>query len=354
MRARRFVIFLLMASFGAACGVKGPLLPPVRLVPLPPEGMTVLQRGERLILEWSLPMTYIDGSDVDALASLEIGEAEKAGDFPDNVKSLKILDGKSLDAFRLPGEAKPVRYSIAIEDLQDRIGRPCFFALRVRDARRKRDSDWSPPVSITPLVASEPPGLPRLAVFENRVEVRWDAPAEDHDKMAPAKRAGYNIYRMEKGGEPKKLNPAVSVEPLYDDRAFEFDRTYVYFVRAVLGDAAPYVESLDSPAAEITPKDTFPPRPPSGLAAAAGSGVITLLWDASPERDVAGYRIWRRGPGGKDAVLLTPQPIPENTFTDATAAKGPRYAYSVSAVDKNGNESPRSVPVIETLKEKRP
>ena len=354
MRARRFIVLLSMVCVGAACGRKGPLLSPVRMVPQPPEALKISQRGERLILEWSLPTTYIDGSDLGAIASLEIGEAEKAQDFSLSVKSLKILDGKSLEALRLPGDAKPVRYSTAVEDLQGRIGRACFFALRVRDVRRKRDSDWSPPVAITPIVVSEPPGLPRLAVFEDRVEVRWDAPAENHDKMAPAKRAGYNVYRLEKDGQPIKLNNSVSAEPLFDDKTFEFGRTYAYFVRAVLGDAEPYVESNESPSAEVTPKDTFPPRAPSGLAAAAGGGVITLLWDASPERDVAGYRIWRRGPGGKDAVLLTPQPFPENTFADKTAAKGTRYAYSVSAVDKNGNESLRSAPVAEILKEKRP
>jgi fibronectin type 3 domain-containing protein len=105
---------------------------------------------------------------------------------------------------------------------------------------------------------------------------------------------------------------------------------------------------------QLTPRDVYPPAVPTGLTAAAGGRVITLLWDAGRASDLAGYRVWRRAAGGGRYAALTGRPVAENTYSDASAVIGIRYEYAVSAVDKAGNESARSVPVAEILKEPRP
>ncbi len=54
--------------------------------------------------------------------------------------------------------------------------------------------------------------------------------------------------------------------------------------------------------------------------------------------DVAGYNVWRRPVGGENALIKTVGPG-SASYVDATVAAGLTYIYSVTAVDKSGNES---------------
>ena len=48
-----------------------------------------------------------------------------------------------------------------------------------------------------------------------------------------------------------------------------------------------------------------PPVAPTGLAAIAGDGTVSLAWDPNGEPDIAGYRVYRDGgPGGTPATLV--------------------------------------------------
>lgn len=85
--------------------------------------------------------------------------------------------------------------------------------------------------------------------------------------------------------------------------------------------------------------DTTPPLAPTGLAAAAGDGQVTLDWSDNGELDLAGYAVYRAlQPDGPfdpvNAGLLT-----EPTYVDTTAVNGTRFVYVVTAVDMFGNES---------------
>ena len=99
----------------------------------------------------------------------------------------------------------------------------------------------------------------------------------------------------------------------------------------------------------MTPADTFPPAAPTGLAAVGSEGAISLIWEASTEADLAGYLVMRAEAGGAPRPL-TPEPIKETTFRDATAARGVRYVYTVVAVDTTGNRSTPSNAVEETAR----
>ena len=126
----------------------------------------------------------------------------------------------------------------------------------------------------------------------------------------------------------------------YADSRIEFGSTRCYAVRTVetVGDLT--LES-DAPAPECqTLKDTFPPAAPKDLRIIATQGVISLIWEANSEKDVAGYVVLR-GTTPDALAAITPAPITETTFVDGVAA-GTRYWYVVRAVDRAGNLSPVS------------
>ncbi|HET8637111.1 MAG TPA: fibronectin type III domain-containing protein, partial [Acidobacteriaceae bacterium] len=102
----------------------------------------------------------------------------------------------------------------------------------------------------------------------------------------------------------------------------------------------------------IDARDLFPPATPTGLQAVADpeAHAIDLSWQPGTEADLAGYRVYRREAGTSaqpqrvsGAVEAAP------SFHDAGAQPGHTYWYSVSAVDKDSNESPRSAEVEESL-----
>jgi hypothetical protein len=354
-RESRLVAVALLGLLAAACGRQGSIRPPLILVPQAPEGVKVSQRGQSVVLEWDNPAVSIDGSPLLGIGGLEIWAAGRKEDIPAGAKLIKNLAGVELDA--LPGASAPgtrnCQYAFVPEG-KDRLGKPLALALRVRDLRGKRVSAFSSAAVLTYLLAPGPPLGLRLEAAENRLSLSWTIPAANADGSVPAVVKAYNVYRAELGQSPARVNPRPIVGTAFVDAEFVYDKTYVYTVRASATDAEPFVESADAVPAELTPRDVYPPAVPTGLTAAAGGRVITLLWDAGRASDLAGYRVWRRSAGGGRYAALTGRPVAENTYSDASAVTGVRYEYAVSAVDKAGNESARSVPVAEILKEPRP
>ena len=110
------------------------------------------------------------------------------------------------------------------------------------------------------------------------------------------------------------------------------------------------VESDPSGPACVLPRDTFPPAAPKGLSAVSAPGVMNLIWDASPEADLAGYLVLRGEAPGDTLRPLTPEPIRETTFKDTTVVAGARYVYALVAVDRSGNQSAPSDRLEETAR----
>jgi len=142
----------------------------------------------------------------------------------------------------------------------------------------------------------------------------------------------------------------------YADTDFAFGETYVYVVRTVpapgaVAQAVEAAESADSVPAVITPKDIFPPSAPQGLVAAvldgnSGAGpVVELSWSIAPESDVAGYRVYRSERDGERGESLAKELVPTPAYRDASVQAGHRYWYTVTAVDRAGNESPAGAAV---------
>ncbi len=136
--------------------------------------------------------------------------------------------------------------------------------------------------------------------------------------------------------------------PPFRDTQIQFGKTYVYTVRSVAQYPDVQVESLDSPFADVTPLDTFPPSAPQGLVAVfvpaqgASPAFLDLSWSSSAENDIAGYNIYRSDQQGTAGEKHNPELLPSPAFRDMNAVPGHRYFYTVTAVDRAGNESPAS------------
>ena len=148
----------------------------------------------------------------------------------------------------------------------------------------------------------------------------------------------YRIFRAEADGQPQQL--ADTDGPPYLDETTSYGIRYRYLVQAIAGDNQ---WSVVSEPAEITPVDTFPPAVPEGLSAVPTPQSIELAWTRNTEADFRGYNVFRsvdNRPFEKIATLIE---VP--TFSDSKIEPGKKYRYTVSAVDRTGNESAQSAPM---------
>lgn len=118
----------------------------------------------------------------------------------------------------------------------------------------------------------------------------------------------------------------------------------------VLGGKPLELHSESTRAVELTLHDVYPPLAPQGLLAAAfpvepsATFAVDLNWQPVEDPDLAGYNVYRSSlsaEGGNAAVpvRLNASPILSPAFRDSGLGAGARLRYTVTAVDRHGNES---------------
>jgi hypothetical protein len=164
---------------------------------------------------------------------------------------------------------------------------------------------------------------------------------------AAPRRSGFFVYRR-LGGEA--YGAPLNAEPLpqrnHKDASVPPGQTACYVVRAVAV-TDPLVESAPSAEACLGVRDVAAPATPSGLAALPREGGIEILWEPGTEPDLAGYRVYRTGPGGA-VERLAEVGMDRSAWTDETAGPGVAYRYAVTAFDRAGNESTPAGPIEST------
>jgi fibronectin type 3 domain-containing protein len=65
---------------------------------------------------------------------------------------------------------------------------------------------------------------------------------------------------------------------------------------------------------------------------------VEISWSPSTDSDLASYRVYREA-AGIPRERVGEVAAPETSLRDTTAAPGTTYAYTVTAVDRVGNES---------------
>jgi hypothetical protein len=352
-----FLIGLVLFSIGCASPSE-----PLERKPVVAEKITDLsavQTGNDVVLSFTLPTETVDRRPLTQPLSVEIYRSVGAPGANSAAQPALVATIPSGEVAQYSTEGR-VRYvdRLKADDfagLDDLAG--ASYSIRTR-ASVKQDSDSSNVASLRIRPAYEPITDLKAEVTRSAIILTWAPPAKTLTGQAPPV-AGYQIYRGETGKEAAAVPPLVRIgetsAPTFQDTQFEFGQTYLYAVRSVVGSGSEAIESDDSNLVTLTPRDTFPPAAPTGLVVAlvpqqAGTaGQLELSWAISPETEVAGYNVYRseqpgaRGERLNSELLLTP------AFRDMNVEPGHRYLYTVTAVDRFGNESAPSEVVAESV-----
>ncbi|MGQ7297950.1 fibronectin type III domain-containing protein [Quadrisphaera sp. KR29] len=179
-------------------------------------------------------------------------------------------------------------------------------------------------VLVTPTTLP-PTGL-TATVGDRQAALSWSAPAD----------STVSSYEVRRDGAP--VATVSSPTRTWTDTGLVNGRSYTWTTRAVYSSTGH--TSADSAAATAVPHDTVAPAAPTGVTAVRGDGRVTLTWAASPEYDVASYRLLR------DGTPVATVTAPTTGYTDTGLVNDRTYQYSVSALDTSGNRSAESAPAV--------
>jgi len=370
MNTRSVAPFALAAACAlacAACGAPGEPTPPTPPVAAAVSDLSARQLGDAAQLRFTLPAKTISGDKLAEPPAVEVLRGQLRPDGSPDVKSLRIVQTVpgALLLEHAEDDRVVLRDPVTAEETRAHPGAGAAYAVRTR-ASRKRASANSNIVILKLYPVPQPISSLQANVTETAVELNWEAPSKTSAGDSLPGALTYRVYRGELDPasteaaatdlaharwrvRPALLAPAEANS--YRDSAFEFGKTYAYFVRSVVSPASEPLESADSALAILTPKDTFPPAVPSGLVAAVlpgpnGAPQVDISWSINAETDLAGYRVYRSEQDGTRGTSLAPELLLTPSVRDTSVLPGHRYWYSVTAVDRAGNESAASPPLV--------
>lgn len=382
-------LLALLAALGAAgCGKKGDPMPPILLVPAPTTELEVVQRGGQLLVELPYPQTTAAGTPLGGLTAVTVSRLVTplpatatapvevdARQFEAGAETVRVLEGAEL-ASAVRGDR--IVFTLPLPEAAE----PSALTLGVTTrGPRGRVSASSNRITFPVVEPPPPPTGVEVTGEAGGVRVRWNPPptatatgapeeteeeiedASEPEESAEAEEgaaegeeepglAGFNVYRRRStersyGPPIRTVGPRAST--LVDESAL-FGERYIYAVTTVASRRPVVVESGFAEEVEVDYRDRFAPPAPRGLVALPEEQQVRLVWAASAAPDLAGYRIYRRGPDTQEFQPVTEQPVAATDYTDRGLSAGATYTYRVTAVDRAGNESEPSGPVTAAIR----
>ena len=360
-------LFSIFASIVLLAGCGAPGEPVERKAPIPTAipDLAATQQGDNVILTFTLPKESIEGRELKQPPAIEIFrdfQKNPASPAPTSVPAnptlLVTIPSAMVARF---DTRRQIRYEDALkpEDFTQHPDTQAVYTVRTRTSPKKVSANSNAAIlRVAP--SPEPIADLKAEITHQGVILAWTPPQKTAVGPAPPI-ASYRIFRREtpqaiapvNGPQPPRSpNSTVligeSAAPPFRDTQIQFGKTYRYSVRSVAQYPDLQIESPDSPVIEVTPLDTFPPAAPQGLvvvlvpAQGSASAYLDLSWSISAENDIAGYNIYRSEQEGVAGQKQDPELLRTPAFRDMNVVPGHRYFYTVTAVDRVGNESTAS------------
>ena len=309
LHLKRSALLVLVSCLLPACGKVGDPLPPFIRIPEAVKDLAVTQNGYDLVLSWTNPPRYIDGS---AATNLSVVHIRK--------------NGETLATVKIEAAGQPQSYPTPVGAV---LPGQSTFSLVVETTQGKF-SQVSNTASVTPV---EVPGrITGLSARpdQRRIFLSWEKP-QDHPELADL----YVVTRTDIPAEVETVN-----DTRYEDVRYRAGRALTYRVTAVRRVAGNVVMGVGPESTTVTAEDKTPPAVPLGLEVKASEAGAYVTWEPNSESDLAGYRVFRSEWPDSGFKPVTDRLTSGVGFFDSSYTPG--LYYALSAVDESGNESAMS------------
>ena len=331
MRRTRLVIVLAVVL--AACGRKGPPLPPIIEVPETTTDLAVHQVEHDAVLTWSFPSLTRAGRALTDLGQvtvwrLEVPPGQEQGVAAELQRQLMLSRGKLLARLQGAGlqaatRGRMLTYSDPLPAVEPGTTPPTLWY-----AVRTRRTDGTPS-ALSNIVSWQPQPVPA------RVEGLTATPQVDGIAVSwtAVDDAEYRVERREApGGDWGPVSPQDLRTASFLDTTAAQGVSWQYRVRAVVK------ATWGPPSAEVTVPypDVYPPPAVTSFICLPEPGRVILRWEASPEPGVH-YAVFRRAAGATAWTELERRTT-ATEYLDPAPPTG-QLEYAIRAVDAAGNQS---------------
>lgn len=346
------MLFAVWTLFSAGCAVPGEPLPPLLEIPQPVSDLAAEQLGATLHISFTVPQLTTEGTRARRLDRLELFAYFLPASSPDPDFPAQAERIASWPAGDLTDRQTQITHTVELE--APRIGQRVWLGVKAIN-HRHIDAGFSNLVALEVADLPEAPANLTATLTEQAVLLTWSpSPRSVFGGPAPASepaQESYEIFRALLGSELPAQRIGTSSAPSFADRDFVFGQRYRYTLRAIARRGDVLAASVFSPAAEVAATDRFPPAAPRNLRAIAVTGAVELAWSPGAEADLAGYNVYRAQtePDAAARVRLHAAPVDIPLFRDMAVRSSASYFYTVTAVDREGNESaPSNEESVET------
>lgn len=349
----------------AGCGLAANPQPPTLWLPEPPKDLTAVRGGNEVYLRWTMPKDTTDKVALRGDQAAHICWLSSDAYVPTTKLPSKPLPSAGVPSCAGAGDrkyppGKPATFTAQLPPaFASGEPRAMVFFVELQNHAGKTAGPSNP--AWVAGGAAPPP------VTELRLETQAEGVVLHWQPETPQLGMVLRIHRtlvaqpgaprpIQSNGVPPQEQQTLEVDLDKTDAGQALDRdatldhTWRYAAERVLRVSLEHhaleMAGVPSQPEAVDAKDIFPPAVPTGLVIVADEQerALDLSWTPDGDSDLAGYVIYRRDvTAGSAAERISGKAlVVPPSFEDKDVTAGHSYAYAVSAVDRDRNESARS------------
>ncbi len=335
-------VILLLASIFAlgGCGYKDKPVAPQKVLPKKITDLRHQLSEKGVTLFWSYPRETVTGDNLTDISEFVMYRAVVPIDSYCDSCPIPFGSPITLAGGAIPDEGgKTASYQATLL----RPGNLYFFKVRSKSGwwAESADSNVIKFLWNTPLTAPE---SLEISTKDSVVTLSWQPVAKHLDDSPITEPVTYQVMRSVEGKAFVQIGEPVS-ETTYKDTDVVNGRKYFYQVQALSMYPQGTVGGGVSDTVAAAPADTTAPATPQEIRGIKTGTGIKIFWAQVNEKDLKGYRIYRRQQGNKAPKLIGEVMLPYTMYIDNQPPESAsKLYYSVSSIDKQSpaNESSSS------------
>jgi uncharacterized protein len=342
MAVRITIWWALLAMLLGGCGLKTLPVPPQEIVPTAITDLRYELDEKGATLSWSYPTKTVKGENVSEITSFDVYRAVVPADSYCETCPIPFREPVQVPGGVVTGDQpRTATYTSTLL----RPGHIFLFMVRARSGWWAESADSN----VVSFLWDIPPAAPQKLEVQNTargIVLTWVPVTAHRDGSLIREPVKYQVYRSMGGGPFAPLDGLLE-QPSYTDTQVAVGRSYQYKVQAVTMYEKGQVGGGVTEPVTAAPVDRTPASPPEGLTAVRTVTGVKVVWNPVQETGVRGYRVYRRLPGEKKAILVGEVTAPATLFDDQAPPQADKWLYSVTTIDdaKPANESRPSLEV---------